>query len=114
MLLLYVDDTLVDCSNMDKIKSLKGQFSREFETKDTSLTKKILGMQITRDKERGILQLSKIEYNNHILQRFNMGDAKPICTPLASHFCLSKDQPPQTDEGTEFMASVLYKAKSSC
>ncbi|BBG96524.1 hypothetical protein Prudu_005356 [Prunus dulcis] len=83
-------------SDMDDIRRLKQQLSKEFDMKDLGPAKKILGMQITRDKHRGILQLSQTEYINRVLQRFNMGDAKPVSTPLASHFHLSKDQSPQT------------------
>ena len=37
-----------------------------------------------------------------------MSDAKPVSTPLASHFHLSKDQSPETEEEREFMAKVPY------
>ena len=37
-----------------------------------------------------------------------MGNAKPVSTPLASHFRLSKDQSPQTEEERDFMAKVPY------
>lgn len=45
-LLLYVDYMLVIGPNMDKIKSLKMQLSKEFNMRDLSLVK-ILGMQMT-------------------------------------------------------------------
>ena len=37
-----------------------------------------------------------------------MGDAKPVSTPLASHFRLSKKQSPQAEKEREFMAKVPY------
>ena len=37
-----------------------------------------------------------------------MGDAKSVRTPLASHFRLSKDQSPKTEEEKDFMAKVPY------
>ena len=43
---------------MDHIRRLKQQLSKEFDMKDLGLAKKILGMQITRDKQKGVLQLS--------------------------------------------------------
>ncbi|WVY97098.1 hypothetical protein V8G54_029249 [Vigna mungo] len=79
ILLLYVDDIL------------KQQLSKEFDMKDLGPAKRILGMQITRDKKKCILQLSQAEYINRVLQRFNMRDAKAVSTPLASHFHLSKE-----------------------
>ena len=108
ILLLYVDDMLVVSSDMDDIRRLKHQLSKEFDMKDLGPTKKILGMQITRDKQKGLLQLSQAKYINHILQRFNMSNVKLFGTPLASHFHLSKDQSPETEEEREFMAKVPY------
>jgi hypothetical protein len=108
ILLLYVDDMLVAGSNMDEIKKLKKQLSREFDMKDLGSAKQILGMRINRDKQKGTLQLSQEEYIDRILKRFNMSNAKPVSTPLASHFRLSKDQSPKTEEEKDFMAKVPY------
>ncbi|WVZ16376.1 hypothetical protein V8G54_009358 [Vigna mungo] len=108
ILLLYVDDMLVAGLDMDEIKSLKQQLSKEFDMKDLGPAKRILGMQITRDKQKCILQLSQAEYINRVLQRFNMRDAKAVSTPLASHFHLSKEQSPQTEKEKESMAEIPY------
>jgi hypothetical protein len=37
-----------------------------------------------------------------------MGDAKSVSTPLASHFRLSQEQSPQTEEEKELMARIPY------
>ena len=93
---------------MNEIRRLKQQLSKEFDMKDLGPAKKILGMQIIRDRQKGILQLSQSEYIKRVLQRFNMSSAKHVSTPLASHFRLSKDQSPKTEEDREFMANVPY------
>jgi hypothetical protein len=108
ILLLYVDDMLVAGPDMDEIKKLKKQLSREFDMKDLGAAKQILGMRINRDKQKGTLQLSQEEYIDRILKRFSMSNAKPVSTPLASHFRLSKDQSPKTEEEKDFMAKVPY------
>jgi hypothetical protein len=108
ILLLYVDDMLVAGPDMDEIQMLKKQLSREFDMKDLGAAKQILGMRINRDKQKGTLQLSQEEYIDRILKRFNMSNAKPVSTPLASHFRLSKDQSPKTEEEKDFMAKVPY------
>ncbi len=108
ILLLYVDDMLVAGANLEEINNLKKQLSSEFEMKDLGAAKQILGMRISRDKQGGILQLFQAEYICKVLQRFNMRDAKPVKTPLASHFRLSKEQCPETDEEKDFMARVPY------
>jgi hypothetical protein len=76
--------------------------------KDLGVAKQILGMRISKDKQKCTLQLSQEEYIDHILKRFSMSDAKPVSTPLARHFWLSKDQSPKTEEEKDFMAKVPY------
>uniref|UniRef100_A0A803MP45 CCHC-type domain-containing protein n=1 Tax=Chenopodium quinoa TaxID=63459 RepID=A0A803MP45_CHEQI len=76
--LISVGQLAREGSDMNDIIKLKHQLSKEFDMKDLGPPKKILGMQITRDKQRGTLQLSQSEYIKRVLQRFNMGDAKPI------------------------------------
>uniref|UniRef100_A0A803KZS8 CCHC-type domain-containing protein n=1 Tax=Chenopodium quinoa TaxID=63459 RepID=A0A803KZS8_CHEQI len=75
--LISVGQLAREDSDMNDIIKLKHQLSKEFDMKDLGPAKKILGMQITRDKQRGTLQLSQSEYIKRVLQRFNMGDAKP-------------------------------------
>ena len=58
-LLLYVDDMLIATKSQDEIDKLKAQMSKEFEMKDLGEAKKILGMEINRDRERGKLWLSQ-------------------------------------------------------
>ncbi|CAA0826453.1 Pentatricopeptide repeat-containing protein [Striga hermonthica] len=45
-----------------------------------------------------------------ILERFNMKSAKPVNTPLASHFKLSKQSCPTSQEEKEAMAGVPYSS----
>ena len=52
-------------------------------------TKQIRGMRITRNS--GVLKLSQEEYVKKVLSRFSMSDAKPVNTPLATHFKLSNE-----------------------
>ena len=47
ILLLYVNDVLVAGSNIDEIKNLKMQLSKEFDMKNLGPAKKILVMQVT-------------------------------------------------------------------
>ena len=56
-LLLYVDDMLIAAKDMSEISKLKAQLSVEFEMKDLGAAKKILGMEIHRDKIVGKLYL---------------------------------------------------------
>lgn len=57
-LLLYVDDMLIAAKNMSDINVLKKQLNVEFEMKDLCAAKKILGMEILRDRAVEVLRLS--------------------------------------------------------
>ena len=88
-LLLYVDDMLIAAKSMNEFNKLKILLSREFDMKDLGAAKKILGMEIRRERVIGRLWLSQSGYVRKVLERFNMENAKLVSTPLANHFRLS-------------------------
>ena len=87
---------LVAGSNMQEINVLERKLENSFAMKDLGVAKQILGMRIIRDKKNRKLKLSQNEYIEKVLKRFNMQNAKPISTPFASHFKLSKEMCPKT------------------
>ncbi|KAG6706623.1 hypothetical protein I3842_07G230600 [Carya illinoinensis] len=103
ILLLYVDDMLIAGASIDEINNLKKQMSEHFAMKDLGAAKQIFGMRIVRDRVRGTLRLSQTEYVKKVLSRFNMDKAKPVGTPLGSHFRLSKNQSPESEEEQDYM-----------
>jgi hypothetical protein len=78
--------------------------------KDLGAAKKILDMEITRDRKSGLLFLSQHGYIQKVLRHFNMHDSKPISTPIAPHFKLSSSQSPNTDSEFEYMSKVSYSS----
>ena len=67
-LLLYVDDMLVASISRSAIDELKVQLSNEFEMKDLGEAKRILGMEIGRDKKNGRICLTRMAYLKKVLQ----------------------------------------------
>ncbi|KAG8483260.1 hypothetical protein CXB51_022251 [Gossypium anomalum] len=109
-LLLYVDDMLIAAKDKGEIRKVKAQLSEEFEMKDLGPAKKILGMEILRDRKTSKLYLSQKGYIEKLLCRFNMRSAKPVSTPLAAHFRLSSTLSPQSDDEIEYMSHVPYSS----
>ncbi|KAG7950469.1 hypothetical protein I3843_13G114100 [Carya illinoinensis] len=103
-----MDDMLIAGLSIEEINKLKKQLSKRFEMKDLGAAKQILGMRIIRDMTNDSLKLSQEEYVKKVLRRFNMDKAKPVSTPLASHFRLTKDQSPKTEEEQECMNRIPY------
>ena len=92
-----------------EINRLKSQLSSEFEMKDLGEAKKILGMEIARDRVKGTIHLTQKQHLTKVLQRFGIDSkTKPVSTPLASHFKLSSLLSPCTDEEREYMAHIPY------
>jgi hypothetical protein len=82
--------------------------------KDLGVAKKILGIEIHKDRDARKLWLSLAGYVKKVLERFSMENTKPVSTPLANHFCLSTSQCPKTIEEIEDMSKVLYANAMGC
>jgi hypothetical protein len=57
---------LIAAKSMKEVTALKAQLSRKFDMKDLGAAKKILGMEIIKDRKSGMLYLSQ----KNILRRF--------------------------------------------
>lgn len=80
----------------------------EFDMKDLGQARRILGMEICRDRGKGILTLSQKSYIAIVLQRFNMNKAKVVATPIGQHFKLSSSQSPQNEQERSEMDCIPY------
>ena len=65
-------------------------------------------MQISRDRKKKTLTLSQQAYIEKVLERFAMQNTKPVSTPFASHFRLSKDMCPKTQDEIDHMSKIPY------
>jgi hypothetical protein len=76
--------------------------------KDIGAAKKIIVMEINKDKKFGMLFLNQHSYIQKILCRFNMHDSNLVSTTIASHFKLSSSQCPRKDKDVVYMSRVPY------
>ncbi|KAH9686485.1 Integrase catalytic domain-containing protein [Citrus sinensis] len=107
-LLLYVNDMLLASKDRSEIKKLKDLLNAEFEMNDLGCAKRILGMDVIRDRAAGTLFVSQERYILKVLDRFDMLDAKSVQTPLGSQFKLSKVQAPVRNQDKSMMSEVPY------
>jgi hypothetical protein len=108
VLLLYVDDMILAIKIITEINRLNAHMARTFNMKDLGAARKILGMEIFRDRRNGKIWLSQQKYVEKILLRFGMNDVKLVSIPLASHFKLSSSLCPSTKEENEYMSRIPY------
>ena len=109
-LLLYVDDILIACKHRAEVEKLKTELMAVFEIKDLGPTAKILGMQIKRDKHAKTLFLTQSGYLKRVVSRFRMVNSKPVTTPVAAHFKLSKQQEPEEEADIDHMRRIPYSS----
>ncbi|KAH9782268.1 hypothetical protein KPL71_008823 [Citrus sinensis] len=81
---------------------------------DLGEAKKILSVELIRNRRNGTLILSQQNYIRKVLERFEMGKAKPVQTPLLAHFKLSSQQCLKTDAERSEASSIPYSSAVGC
>ena len=100
---------LITSKSRSAIDKLKKDLSFEFEMKDQGETKKVLSIEIERDRKGGLVSLMQNRYLKKVFQKFNInGDAKSVSTLLAPHFKLKATVSPTFFEEHEYMTHVPY------
>ncbi|CAM8881378.1 unnamed protein product [Rhodiola kirilowii] len=76
--------------------------------KDLGHAKKILGVNIIRDKRNKKIYLSQSDYLNKVVDKFAMKSAKSASIPLGGHLELTKADCPVTDQDKLKMSKIPY------
>ena len=104
-----MDDMLIASKSISEIDKIKKDLSSEFKMKDLGETKKVLGMEIERDRRSDKVSLMQKEYLKKVLQKFNInGNTKSVSTPLAPHFKLKATMSLITVEKCDYITHVPY------
>ncbi|WVZ80469.1 hypothetical protein U9M48_027940 [Paspalum notatum var. saurae] len=99
---IYVDDIIFGGSSY-------ALMSREFEMSLMGELQFFLGLQIKQGFEGTFVHQAK--YTRDILKKFNMGDSKPITTPMSTNTALDADEDGEAVDQKEFrgmISSLLY------
>lgn len=116
IILVYVDDIPIGCSNLENVKWFKDQLASIFKIKDLGETKKILGVQITRDRQAKTLKMDQAHYLKDVLSKYNMekDKAQPTKVPLSGYESLRPSGPNDIRvdqrEYQQIVGSLMYLA----
>ncbi|GKB32713.1 retrovirus-related pol polyprotein from transposon TNT 1-94 [Tanacetum coccineum] len=99
----------IACKSKAEIRSTKSLLKKEFDMKELEETKKILDMEIVRDRSCKILRVSQSGYVSKILNNFRIDNGKSVIIPLGGHFKLSLKDCPVRDCDVERMSKVMYE-----
>ena len=109
ILALYVDDLLILSEDINEVLKVKAALAQTFEMVDFGEVSVVLGMRITRDRERGVLCIDQEKYAEEVLRRFGMENCKPISIPLPTDQKLVKAQGAFTEEERRSMEATPYR-----
>ena len=87
-----MDDVLLLGANKQLLNKLKKQLMDRFEMTDMCDVSRVLGMNVSRDREKGTITIDQKGYEEDIVERFDMKDCSPAFTP-GSRPELSLNQP---------------------
>ncbi|WVZ51977.1 LOW QUALITY PROTEIN: hypothetical protein U9M48_003074 [Paspalum notatum var. saurae] len=106
---IYVDDIIFGGSSHALVSSFAEQMSREFEMSLMGELQFFLGLQIKQGLEGTFVHQAK--YIRDILKKFNMGDSKPMTTPMSTNTMLDADEDGEAVDQKKFrgmIGSLLY------
>ncbi|KAI5317134.1 hypothetical protein L3X38_036841 [Prunus dulcis] len=113
------NDILLASSDESLLHEAKSFLSMCFEMKDLGEASYVLGIEIHRDREKGLLGLSQKAYIEKVLKRFNMLQSNGAEVPVSKGDKLSKEDCPRNDvERTEMkdkpyasvVGSIMYQS----
>ncbi|SJL04873.1 uncharacterized protein ARMOST_08244 [Armillaria ostoyae] len=116
---VWVDDLLIFSETIEDMMETKGELHNLFDVKDLGEPKKIIGIEIKRDRENGTISLSQKQYIEGVLTRFGMQNARPVSTLLDPNVILKKRtddliaDPAMVGGYQSVIGSLLYAARGT-
>ncbi|RVW24034.1 Retrovirus-related Pol polyprotein from transposon TNT 1-94 [Vitis vinifera] len=108
IIVLYVDDMLLASNNMGMILETKQFLSKNFDMKDLGEASYVIGIEIHRDRSRGLLGLSQKNYIEKVLKRFNMQNCSSSVAPVVKGDIFCELQCPKNDLEKKQMDKIPY------
>jgi hypothetical protein len=106
---IYVDDIIFCGSSHALVAKFSETMSREFEMSMMGKLTFFLGLQIKQTREGTFMHQGK--YTKDLLRKFDMGEAKPLSTPMTTTIALDEDKEGEDVDQKEYrsmIGSLLY------
>ena len=107
-LVLYVDDILLMGNSVPMLEDVKSHLGKCFAMKDLGEAAFILGIKISRDRSKRLIELSQKAYIEKILKRFSMENSKRGNLPMQDGLKLSIKDSASTPVEVERMQRIPY------
>jgi hypothetical protein len=107
-LILYVDDILLASSDVSLLLETKKFLSSKFDMKDLGEASFVLGIEIHRDRNKGVLGLSQKAYIEKVLKKFSMHKCSASPAPMVKGDRYGDFQCPRNQYELDQMKVVPY------
>jgi hypothetical protein len=114
---VYVDDMLVLGADLARVKETIRRIAERWEIKDLGDVAQILGIQVSRDRQKRTLRLTQEPYIRALAREFGLEGSKTINTPISDRNTITgatKDEA-QADQSLyqRGVGSIMWAAKGS-
>ena len=114
---LYVDDMLIFASDLTVVREFKKAIARKWEIKDLGDVKKILRLEVTRDRPGRSIRIAQSGFTDELIDEYGLTDARPTSTPVGSPESLEPvsvtDELADIDRYRRAIGQLLYLMRGS-
>lgn len=110
-IILYVDDLLICCSDLDEIENVKKVLTKRFQMKNLGEAKQYLGIEIDYNCREYTMKLSQSNYIESLAEKYDVVSSKPVDIPIESNLKLEPEEHPSLDiQYRNLIGALLYVA----
>jgi hypothetical protein len=113
LITVWVDDMLLFATSIQTMQIAKRDIMDTFEVTDLGEPKKLVGIEISRDRKNKRITITQSKYIETILAKYGLQDASPVRTPLDTNIKL---EPGESEPGNRsnnyasLIGSLMYAA----
>lgn len=116
---LHVDDMLILAKDITVIREFKRAIAQRWEIKDLGEVKKILGLEVTRNRSTRSIRIAQVAFTDEIVAEYGLTDARVSSTPSGSPDLLepvsARDdgKPADADRYRRLIGQLMYLMRGS-
>ena len=106
---VFVDDFLAFANKIELIDKLVEKLKNYTKLKDLGDVKRCFNINISRDRDKGLLFMDQTDYIADILKEYKMKDCNPCHIPMDPNQTLSPDLSPKSQMELEYLSKIPFQ-----